>query len=257
MTSPESAALASVLDEVDPRSPTACAGWTAHDLVAHLAAGAKETADLIDQRLAGVPVRATRSFEEREPPFRALPHDELRTALADQSRRKVAAIEALADREEEASVPFTGTTMTAPRFSTHARSEAALHRWDLVGDDDISDRLLAQTELTRHAVSLLNAIPILHESSRIREGESPSRIVLRSPGQPDVVLAVGEQVPFEVVDNGPADGDVIVTTDAANRLLVIWGRRSAARHLTIEAAPARSDEVASILWPSAVSWPRA
>src|SRR4051812_42850898 len=59
---------------------TACRGWTAHELVAHLAAGANEEADLIEAHLAGA-ARATRSFDEREPAFRALPDTELRDRL--------------------------------------------------------------------------------------------------------------------------------------------------------------------------------
>ena len=36
MAFPEPAALAEVLEDVEPSAPTACAGWTAHDVVAHL-----------------------------------------------------------------------------------------------------------------------------------------------------------------------------------------------------------------------------
>jgi len=150
MVHAELKALAAVLGDLEPTAPTACAEWTVHDLVAHLAAGAKETAELVEEHLAGQPARPTRGFDERERPFRALAHDELLVALADQSRRKLAALDALADRDDHDAVAFTGTMMTAAQFQTHARSEAALHRWDLVGDDSVSDRLLSQPELTRH-----------------------------------------------------------------------------------------------------------
>jgi hypothetical protein len=33
--------------------------------------------------------------------------------------------------------------MTAERLRMHSHSEAVLHRWDFVGDDDISIRLLS------------------------------------------------------------------------------------------------------------------
>ena len=146
-------------------APTACSGWTAHDLVAHLAAGAAELADLLERRLDGRPDRPTRPFDEREAPFRAATHDELLGRLVDENIRMLQALEDVRSAAEP-SISFTGTTMTVDQIELHTRSEAALHRWDLVGSDDVSRRLLAQPELTRHAVSVLNAMPILDESAR-------------------------------------------------------------------------------------------
>jgi Mycothiol maleylpyruvate isomerase N-terminal domain len=60
----EPGALAEVLEQMEPSSPTACAGWTVHDIAAHPAAGAKEMADLVEEHLAGRPPdrpEATRS----------------------------------------------------------------------------------------------------------------------------------------------------------------------------------------------------
>src|ERR671911_1798026 len=191
MAHPELKALADVLGDLEPTAPTACADWTVHDLVAHLAAGAKEVAELIEEYLAGQPARPTRGFDERERPFRAFTHPGLLAALTEQSRRKIAALEVLAGRGDRAAVAFTGTTMTATQFQTHARSEAALHRWDLVGDDSVCAQLLSQPDLTRHAVNVLNAMPVLDESARIRQSRAPRRIVLTSSGQPDVVIETG------------------------------------------------------------------
>lgn len=36
-------------------------------------------------------------------------------------------------------------------MATHNRSESARHRWDIVGDDDLSEQLLTQEDPTRHA----------------------------------------------------------------------------------------------------------
>jgi hypothetical protein len=47
-----------------------------------LTAGSKEVADLIEEKLAGQATRPTSGFEEREIPFRTLPHAELRAAFA-------------------------------------------------------------------------------------------------------------------------------------------------------------------------------
>jgi len=252
-------ALVAALDEVSPSAPTACAGWTAHDIVAHLAAGSKEIADLIEEKLTDQPVRPTRAFEDREPPFRALPDNELRRAWAYHARRKTEAVKALGDLGENATFEFTGTSLTADRISTHSRSEAAIHRWDIAGDDFTSAELLAQPELTDHAVSVLNAMPILFESSRARMGHggrAPLHIVLRAPGQPDVVLGSDAEgnARFELVDDGPAGGDAVVVTDPADRLLVLWGRQSSKRPAAIEADPVTARAVSLVLWPAAVPW---
>src|SRR6185312_14428825 len=74
----ESLELMKTLADADPAAQTACSEWTVHDLVAHLAAGAKENADLIEDSLAGRPARATRTFSEREAAFVALPDEKLR-----------------------------------------------------------------------------------------------------------------------------------------------------------------------------------
>lgn len=45
--------------------------------------------------------------------------------------------------------------MVVAIFVTHLRSELALHRWDVVGDAEISQSLLGRPELTNHAVAVL------------------------------------------------------------------------------------------------------
>jgi hypothetical protein len=60
---------------------------------------------------------------------------------------------------------------------------------------------------------------------------------------------------FELAEHGPANGDAVVTTDEANRLLSIWGRRSSQHRITIEADPALWAPVAAVLWPLATSRP--
>jgi uncharacterized protein (TIGR03083 family) len=254
----EGQALIATLDQVAPSAPTACSGWTAHDVVAHLAAGSKEIADLIEEKLSGQPTRPTRGFEDREIPFRALPNVELRAVWARQVQRKTEAQQALADLGADATFDFTGTALTVTQIATHSRSEAAIHRWDITGSDDLSDELLAQPELTGHAVSVLNAMPILNESARARAAHAqlPLHIVLRAAGQPDVVLAgdADGDAHFEFAGEGAADGDAVVSTDPAHRLLVLWGRRSSTHPLTIKADEAISDAVSSVLWPGAIPW---
>lgn len=63
-------------------------------------------------------------------------------------------------------VPFTGWAMSVEQLRTHARSELVLHRWDLVGDDDSSARLLDQPVLIAHGRAVLAAMPTLAEARR-------------------------------------------------------------------------------------------
>jgi uncharacterized protein (TIGR03083 family) len=249
----ESGELMKTLADADPAAPTACSQWTVHDLVAHLAAGAKENADLVEDELAGRPARATRTFAEREPSFVAMPDERLREELIHQSRRKLAALEALSAKGPDASYQFTGRPFTAAMALTHARSEAAIHRWDIAGDDETSKEVLAAPELTRHAVEILNTLPMLCEAplSRARVAQIDTlRIVLRSPGQPDVVMDINpDRAHFELAENDqPADGDAVVETDAAHRLLSIWGRCAPHHPPTITADPKLWSPVARVLW---------
>jgi hypothetical protein len=110
-------------------------------------------------------------------------------------------------------------------------------------------------ELTAHAVRVLKGMPTLAESARFRRPVSVGRILLRSTGHPDVMVVSGDPPRFELVDGGHTDGSTIVTTDAANRLLIIWGRRSSNKPVSIDAERAVADEVNALLWPAAQPWP--
>jgi uncharacterized protein (TIGR03083 family) len=249
----ESTELMKTLAGADASATTACSQWTVHDLVAHLAAGAKENADLIEDTLAGRPTRETLGFAEREAPFVAMPDEQLRDQLVHQTGRKVAAMEALSAKGPEATYQFTGRPFSAALAQTHTRSEAAIHRWDIVGDDETSAELLSAPELTRHAVEILNTLPMLYEAplSRARVAQIDKlRIVLRVPAEPDVVLDIEpDGARFELADRAePADGDAVVETDPAHRLLSIWGRRMPQRPVTITADPNMWAPVAAVLW---------
>src|SRR5580704_8383115 len=57
------------LATVSADAPTACEEWTAHELVAHLAAGSREMTRLVEARLVqgpGTDIGPTRDFGERE-----------------------------------------------------------------------------------------------------------------------------------------------------------------------------------------------
>lgn len=247
----ESLELMRTLADADPAAPTACSQWTVHDLTAHLAAGAKENADLIEDALAGRPARATRTFAEREPEFVAMPDEQLRQELVSQSHRKVAALRELSARGPDATYQFTGRAFTAALAQTHARSEAAIHRWDIVGDDAIGMDLLAAPDLTTHAVEVLNTLPILYEApySRARAANvRQMRIVLRSEDRPDVVMNIDPDGARFEITGVDQHGDAVVESDPAHRLLSIWERRIPRYSVTVTADPTLWSPVAKVLW---------
>ncbi|MFN8024394.1 MAG: maleylpyruvate isomerase family mycothiol-dependent enzyme [Acidimicrobiales bacterium] len=226
-TMPEAIAFRDAARAVAPDRPTACAGWTALDLVAHVVAGGVEIARLVSARLAGRPVPPTQSFAEREPAARSLGHDVLLSFLDG-----AGVVDLIGQLPLGEVVPFTGWAMDREALATHVRSELALHRWDLVGSDDLGVELLEAPELTVHAVRALESFDEIGERSaaRPRPTVGERAIRLRSDDRPDVVLTIGP-TGSSVALAEPTDGPA-VSTDPAARLLMLWGRRpSAARHV--------------------------
>jgi hypothetical protein len=147
-------------------------GLSAHDLTAHVTAAAAERANLIDDYLAGRTARATRSWEVREPPFRAMPDAVLREQLVEQAVRFESNVAALT---EDDTIVYTGRVMTAQRLRMHSHSEVVLHRWDLVGDDDAGVRALSDPAMVTHAIAVFDALAALPEARRWHDGTCSRR----------------------------------------------------------------------------------
>jgi hypothetical protein len=205
------------LSQLQATAPTWCSGWSAHELAAHVAAAAEERANLIDDHLAGKPTRATRSWEVREPPLRAMPDGLLRERLAEHALRFESSVAAL---DPDDTIIYTGWAMTSERLRMHSHSEAVLHRWDLVGDDDISIRLLSDPAMVTHTVTAFTAIPALAEAQRWRQSSwLRQQVILRSGTPPDVVVTPGKGLSLA------ADGRSPVIELRPHELpLLLWGR---------------------------------
>jgi len=175
-----------------PSAPTWCEGWSAHELAAHVAGAAEERAHLIEEHLCGRPPRATRSWEEREPPLRALPDVVLRDRLWREATRFERAVARLDTR---ATIDYTGWSMTAERLIAHSHSEAVLHRWDLVGGDDISERLLADPGMVTHALAVFEAIPQLAEARRWVKTDHPGRTKVIEVAEHELPLVLWGRCP--------------------------------------------------------------
>ena len=208
------------LERTPPNAVTACSGWTAHELVAHLTAAGLEVALNLEAYGEGKKVPPTRGFEEREAPFRELDDPLLRSELPKSIARMSKALDYVLANEPDAVVPWTGRQMVVKTFSTHLRSELAIHRFDLIGDDDIGNELLAQPELTEHAVTVLGRVLLIRGSN---SRKSPLHATIASPGTSGVTVIVDDQGARLVRAKDPSEPSLI--GDPAARLLFLWGRR--------------------------------
>lgn len=193
------------------------------DIVVHQAGNAEELARVLGAHLAGDPV-ATRGFEEREGPLRALNDTDLWDALLDRmaSLDEVAvAAEALPD---DTDVAWTGRTMKVPWFAEHMREELVLHSWDITGDEPDAQARLAEPWMTTHSVLAVGRPLLVKGAKQLNEGERIDAR-LRADGSDDVVLAAGpEQITIGLAE---PEGPAALETDAAARVLLLWGRKPA------------------------------
>lgn len=220
---PELDAVIEALDRCEPDQATRCTLWTVHDLTAHLAAGADEIARHLEAYRESAPIPPTRPLEERETPWRAMPDPALREELNRQLPRLARLLAAVVDEDPDAAVPWAGRSVPVGFFATHVRSEGAIHRWDLVGDDEAGTTLLADPALTAHAVHALGPLLVARDTQASSEAV---QVRLRAPGQPDVVLARNDSYPILSLAEPEPDTPAIVC-DPAARLLVLWGRQPA------------------------------
>ena len=214
------------VDAVQQRRPdtgTWCEAWTVRDIVAHQAGNAEELARVLGAHLEGELV-GTRGFEEREGPLRALNDADLWDALLDRMttlNEVAAAAEAVPG---DTDVAWTGRTMKVPWFAEHMREELVLHGWDITGDDAAAQARMAQPWMTTHSVLAVGKPLLAKGVKQLRPGE---RIEgrLRVAGADDVVVdADADRTTIRLAD---PDGPATLETDAAARVLLLWGRRPA------------------------------
>lgn len=216
----EANAFYAALERTSPDAATGCSGWTAHEIVAHLAAAGLEVALNLEAYGEGRPAPLTRGFEEREAPFREMNDHLLRIELPNSIARMSSALDAILTNEPDAIVPWTGRQMMVKAFLTHLRSEFAIHRFDLIGDDDISKELLAQPDLTNHAVTVLGKALLLRASN---PESLEFHATIASPGTSDVTVLVDAEGSRLIYTEDLSEPSVI--GDSAARLLFLWGRK--------------------------------
>jgi hypothetical protein len=109
-------------------------------------------------------------------------------------------------------------------FAEHIREELALHRWDLAGDDAPSLAVLGQDWITRHSVEAVGA-PLLQRGLALLGPSESWSARIRVPGRDDLLVdVVDSRAGVRLVE---CSAEATVTTDAASRLLLLWGRQPA------------------------------
>lgn len=213
-----------VLSDTDPHAVTACQGWTAHEISAHLASGADAFAAQIEAHLAGTEVPEFGPWETREAPYRQMNPETLLQRVFDSEERMSRAFAAILEQDPNPQVAEVGWGMPIVEIIKHMRQEYAVHRWDLLGDDDRGEPLLAQQELLTHSVELLSDGLLAVGMARDPEPTEDLDVRLRSEGHQDLRLRVHQgQGSLSLED--PDDAPHVVELDPAARLITLWGRR--------------------------------
>lgn len=222
---PEWEAFAHAVHGRRPDAGTWCEAWTVRDVVIHQTGNAEELVRVLGAHLAGQPVN-TRGFD-REDPYRAMADSELWSAFIARCEELSEVSEAAASElSPETEVAWTGRYMKVPWFAEHMREELVLHRWDVTGDDATARQALAEAWMTEHSVAAVGP-PLLARGSTGLDLGTEGRVEgrLRVPDTDDVlVVATTEGNSIEFI--APA-GDATVESDAAARVLFLWGRRTA------------------------------
>ena len=183
---------------------------------------------MLGGHLAGEPV-GTRGFEEREGPLRDLDDADLRDALTERMATLsdvAAAAERIAGVPADTDVAWTGRTMKVPWFAEHMREELVLHGWDITGYDGIPHGLPGRVgrAVDDDAQRLCGGPTAAGEGSqaaaarRADRGTVASRRHRRRLARADRPHHIGLAAP---------EGPAALETDAAARVLLLWGRRPA------------------------------
>lgn len=229
-----------------PEAGTWCEAWTVRDIVAHQAGNAEELARVLGAHLAGEPVR-TRSFEEREPPYRAMNDADLWSALAARMAELGEVAEAADAVPAATEVAWTGRTMKVPWFAEHMREEIVLHGWDITGDDPAAQARLAEPWMTSHSVTAVGAPLLARGFAKLGLGPGEQvEVRLRVPGHDDIAITADQR--GATIKMVTPDGPATLETDAAARVLLLWGRRPAdPSRICSKAGPATLGRIRNLL----------
>lgn len=235
--SPEILALLGTLQSIPGHAVTACQGWTTHEIIAHLTAGCVALADQAEAYGSGDPVPPFGSWLERDETYRRVDDSALRHQLDRAEIRMTTALTSLAENHPDRVIPGGGWGFTVTDLECHIRQEFALHRWDLIGDDDIGEKLLSQPAFAAHSVAHLTDWLLARGLQADPKFGADFDVRIRGMAKDDVALRVRAGVgalEFAI----PIDGVDMLYTDPAAGLLLIWGRRSSDSRRVLSVMPA-------------------
>jgi hypothetical protein len=167
---------------------------TTHEIAAHVTGIAVEVNRHLEPYLQGGPVPKTRGFKEREAPLQALGHDDLLMRLDAEERRMRTLVMNVLEGDPEAVIPWTGRRMAVAKFIPHLRNEHAVHRWDVVGDDEIGTALLGQAELTEHSVAALGQLLLVAGRGHDPDTDAEFCARLHAEGERDLYAVISPEL---------------------------------------------------------------
>jgi uncharacterized protein (TIGR03083 family) len=219
----EAEAFLATVQRIDPASVSRCEGWTAHEIVAHVAGIALEVNRHLDPYLQEDPVPETRSFDEREAPLQAMEHHDLLPRLEAEEKRMRNLVSDVLEKDPDSTIKWTGRRMGVAKFIPHLRNEHALHRWDLVGDNEDEPPIVGQPDLVEHSVEELGRILVVAGRKHDPTPDADFSVRLCVGGEPDLSVVVDSRQAALVWTDG--SGMPRVEMDRAARHLFIWGRQ--------------------------------
>lgn len=103
------------------------------------------------------------------------------------------------------------------------REELVLHSWDITGDEPAAQARLAEPWMTTHSVLPVGR-PLLMKGAKQEPGERVDSRPRADGTDDDVLAADPDQITIELAE---PEGPATLETDAAARVLLLWGRRPA------------------------------
>ncbi len=102
--------------------------------------------------------------------------------------------------------------------------ELVLHGWDITGDDAAAQARMAQPWMTTHSVLAVGKPLLAKGAKQLRPGERIEARLRVADADDVVVDADANRTTIRLAD---PDGPATLETDAATRVLLLWGRRPA------------------------------
>ena len=234
------------LDAAGWEAPSWCEGWSARDVIAHLAEGHDRFGLQLRAGLAGGPVPAF-SEEERTARREQLKEqtstNELVAALEERTAQFFGDIAALADGDlTRPAMPLGNRQFSALRIAQLRLNELVLHRWDLMAPRQ-PDATASPTGVALVLDYVLGRLDPLAQRDALTNMKAVYRCVLTDGDRRTVDLVCRDGTVRALMD-GQEQVDVTLHLPAEALLRLVWGRLSLATALDSGAVRPEGDREA-------------